>query len=223
MFCDHDRHQNRPGVFVSTTVVWCLNLAILVGLFALMMSVRRLLLSMEWVRDLLLQHFNSGVITMTEFANLQQAVDTLTATVAKDADIESSAIQVLTSIPDLIKSAVNDALQKGAPPSTLSAFGTLNDVLAQKGAALAAAIATVPGQAPSTVTVTVPAIPAGGIARVDYEAALTEKGLVVGTVTDVDGAPTATPPGDVVSTNPPADTPVALGSSVDIQVAQTIA
>lgn len=102
-----------------------------------------------------LQHLQRTIDPMTtQFANLQQAVDTLTATITAEDTVIDGAVTLITSIPDLIKSAVEDALAKGAPPSTLSAFGTLNDVLQQKSDALASAIATTktgaPAENPST-------------------------------------------------------------------------
>lgn len=86
----------------------------------------------------------------TQFANLQQAVDTLTATITAEDTVIDGAAALITSIPDLITAAVNDALQKGAPPSTLSAFSTLNDVIQQKSGALAAAVATSKTGAPTS-------------------------------------------------------------------------
>ena len=114
----------------------------------------------QWVSVMLMssrmaqldRHITSLTVTLslredymaTQFANLQQAVDTLTATITAEDTVIDGATTLIQNIPNLIQSAVNDALQKGAPPSTLSAFATLNDVIVQKGAALAAAVATVP-------------------------------------------------------------------------------
>lgn len=94
----------------------------------------------------------------TQFANLQQALDTLVATVTTEDTVIDGAVTLINSLPDLIKSAVNDALAKGAPPSTLSAFSTLNDVIQQKSDALANAIATTKTGAPT------PNPPSGGSA-----------------------------------------------------------
>lgn len=88
-------------------------------------------------------------VMSTQFANLQQAVDTLTATVTAEDTVIDGAVTLITSIPQLITSAVNDALAKGAPPSTLSAFSTLNDVILQKRDALANAIASTPTGEPA--------------------------------------------------------------------------
>lgn len=177
--------------------------------------------------DLTLHSFIKDLkMAPTQFANIQQAVDTLTAEVAKDTGIETSAALVINTVPDLIKAAVADALQKGAPPSTLSAFSTLNDVLIQKSAGLAAAvaanIAAFPPPVVGTTQVTVPAIPAAGVDAADYETALTGLGLVVGAITTVDGTTLTpvVPSGDVASTNPAAGSLVNPGATVNIVLAQ---
>jgi hypothetical protein len=157
---------------MPTTWIWLISISVLMQWLAVMLMSHRMAQLDRQIANLDVTLTLREDRMTTQFANLQQAVDTLTATITAEDTVIDGATTLIQSIPNLIQSAVNDALQKGAPPSTLSAFATLNDVIVQKGAALAAAVATVP-----TVQPTAPTSDAGGSSAGTTSTGTTQTGV----------------------------------------------
>ena len=67
---------------------------------------RQILLYLEWVRNSLSSLLQVNYAMTTQFANLQQASDTLVATANRLATVSEGVLHVLTGVKELIDAAV---------------------------------------------------------------------------------------------------------------------
>lgn len=73
--------------------------------------------------------------------DLQQRIDSLTQAVTNESTVESSAMTLISGIPQMIQDAINQALANGATPEQLAALDNLVSSINSSASNLAGAVA----------------------------------------------------------------------------------